>query len=981
MKKLYFWLSVTCMLLLSISQINAQVNGPAVDPIVSTAENPVWYFIESASDGSDSFNNFTGDFRGNVMISPTSPAKIMHNTLSTATTTDHAKWQLVSISGNVYLKNKGTGMFMTGSHSVGSSTSTNIFRYEVTAGKQYRVKTDDAGVSYTNTWQNNLCDRLNITHKENGLTAWYFIEADNLDDSSELGLAILSAQALILNNKIGNNPGQISEEAKNLFQAVIDAAILVRDNENATESEIDAAIASINAAKDIFLESKNPIKVSTNDDVTWYYIVSAHTGYAKDKVLINQNNQAGTSILFGDKLLDPNRLWKFVDAGNGKLAIQNMASSLYISANPRNSGTSANPVGFNVIWLNVADQLLMKADGQDYLHAQQAGTILVTWGTSDAGSASAWRLEELSGEDATSPMEISSVSINQGIYTTTGIGNKDHGIAYLSINTAGLIGDVKLNSIRMDFLGTNNVNAIEKIKIYNTGSSNRLDATEHTLIGEFNRPTGPTNALNLEFSTPVALASGINNLYIAVDVSEDANEGDLLKTRVASVNYDSGTESGKLFDLPVKAIEHASIIYLKRSVVLQPGDYGSVSYRIPAIITADDGALVAITDKRKYNDVDLPQDIDILAQRSTDGGRTWSEPVTIALGTGYGKGFGDAALIKTNSGKLVALYVGGVGLWGATSTNPLRHYMSTSDDHGLTWTAPHDITPQLYGFESTHPIRKNWQSSFFGSGRGLTLRDGRIMAVIAVIEPGMGGLQNYAVYSDDEGETWNVSERAIVGGDEAKVVELNDGTVLMSSRQGGNRLWAKSSDRGETWGSKNTWSDIWGNACDADIIRYTSTIDGYDKNRLLHTLPNDNQRKNLTMWISYDEGTSWGTKKTLCPGTSAYSSITILPDGTIGVYFEEDGSKPYTMTFINFSLEWLTSGADNYVPATQNSVSTHKEDAKKIIVVDGRISIDGYEDDFRVFNISGVEMNSKSKLSSGVYLVNVGKHTYKVNVK
>lgn len=32
------------------------------------------------------------------------------------------------------------------------------------------------------------------------------------------------------------------------------------------------------------------------------------------------------------------------------------------------------------------------------------------------------------------------------------------------------------------------------------------------------------------------------------------------------------------------------------------------------------------------------------------------------------------------------------------------------------------------------------------------LRNGRLMAVIAVREPSVSGIQNYAVYSDDEGE-------------------------------------------------------------------------------------------------------------------------------------------------------------------------------------------------------------------------------------
>ena len=75
---------------------------------------------------------------------------------------------------------------------------------------------------------------------------------------------------------------------------------------------------------------------------------------------------------------------------------------------------------------------------------------------------------------------------------------------------------------------------------------------------------------------------------------------------------------------------------ISRTMLYRPGDYGSANYRIPAVITAKDGSLVAVTDKRKYNESDLPEDIDIVCNRSTDGGLTWSEPVTIAQGLDCG---------------------------------------------------------------------------------------------------------------------------------------------------------------------------------------------------------------------------------------------------------------------------------------------------------------------------------------------------------
>ena len=133
-----------------------------------------------------------------------------------------------------------------------------------------------------------------------------------------------------------------------------------------------------------------------------------------------------------------------------------------------------------------------------------------------------------------------------------------------------------------------------------------------------------------------------------------------------------------------------------RTVIYRPGDYGSKNYRIPAIITAKDGSLVIATDKRKNNDIDLPEDIDILINRSIDGGRTWSEPYTLAEGQGRGKGFGDCALVRTNDeGGLLAAFVGGPGFWQGTPENPLRTYIARSNDNGQTWSEPKDIPDEL----------------------------------------------------------------------------------------------------------------------------------------------------------------------------------------------------------------------------------------------------------------------------------------------
>lgn len=384
---------------------------------------------------------------------------------------------------------------------------------------------------------------------------------------------------------------------------------------------------------------------------------------------------------------------------------------------------------------------------------------------------------------------------------------------------------------------------------------------------------------------------------VNADIADNAAEGGKVAADVVGVKY-----NGKWQTVTAPAPGYREIL-LKRVKVLGPGCYGSAGYRIPAIITLEDGTLLIATDKRKYNDADLPEDIDIIAQRSTDGGRTWSEPVTVIEGKGFNKGYGDAALVQGASGDIFCAFSGGVGLWASTLENPQRNYIACSHDGGLTWSEPFDCTSMLWGPDAVNPECKDCHSAFFGSGRGLRLEKGehagRLLFVAAVHSQKLGRFDNYAFYSDDEGATWHVSERAFMGGDEAKVVELPDGKLVMSVRRRGERGFNISEDGGHTWGEQGLWKDICVNACDGDIINVGDSL-------LLQSVPNSMSRENVSVFISRDNGQTWPQVKSLCKYESVYSSMTVLPDGTIGAYIEENPKVEFDMYYLNFSVDWLT---------------------------------------------------------------------------
>lgn len=123
-------------------------------------------------------------------------------------------------------------------------------------------------------------------------------------------------------------------------------------------------------------------------------------------------------------------------------------------------------------------------------------------------------------------------------------------------------------------------------------------------------------------------------------------------------------------------------------------------------------------------------------------------------------------------------------------------------------------------------------------------------------------INNNMICSDDNGNNWQTSTaKAETDGDEAKLVELNDGTLLMSIRNLGTRRFNISTDKGLTWGTAYNQTSITDPNCDGDFIRYTSTLDGYNKNRLLQTIPFASNRSNVSVLMSTDEGITWGAPK------------------------------------------------------------------------------------------------------------------------
>lgn len=551
-----------------------------------------------------------------------------------------------------------------------------------------------------------------------------------------------------------------------------------------------------------------------------------------------------------------------------------------------------------------------------------------------------------------------------------------------------------ITSVTLDLSGMEDIRDISSLKVFYNGSAERLNLQTATLFGSC-VPTATVATI----SGRKDLSSGEHYFWITADISPHAKEGNHLIARLLSLTDGNG------YQIHLDKEPVTRTILLAHKLLYSGGDGGAKNYRIPAIITAADGTLITATDKRWNNASDLPGHIDVVIRRSTDNGETWDHPYTLADG-GYGTGFGDPVLfLNRNNSNLICLFAAGAGFYDSTDKDPIQIFQSVSTDHGLSWSVPKDITRQVYGSESVNPATRNWQGVFVSSGSATQLNNGRLMAVLVVRETRSSILSNYILYSDDDAITWHTGpSRAYFDGNEAKVAELDDHRILMSIRKSGTRIFRISQDQGYSWGIPFTQSQISTPSCNGDLIRYTSVSEGYNRNRLLHSLPLGTERENISVIMSYDEGQYWSLKKTIYKGPSAYSSLTILNDGTIGLYYEVGEYETYQMYFARFSLEWLSDDNDYWTDKTTQSgypLSEYATSQPPYTAypnpTEGTVTIIGAFDKamwIELYNSQGVLLDKKrvdhpcnkfhlplEGLNPGMYLLKIGNATVRLIVR
>jgi len=338
------------------------------------------------------------------------------------------------------------------------------------------------------------------------------------------------------------------------------------------------------------------------------------------------------------------------------------------------------------------------------------------------------------------------------------------------------------------------------------------------------------------------------------------------------------------------------------------GEDGVHTYRIPSLITAPGGTLLAFCEARKVSTSDASP-TDMVLKRSTDGGRSWLPLQILVRGEGTEAIMNPCPVVDGNTVYLCCMNA------HSKAHRRHRHLWLCSEDDGRTWSAPEVLDERIAGYDDTFVP---------GPGASLRMRSGRLVVpgYTNVIDENDNRPVSHSrvLYSDDKGLSWRLGQPVdSATSNESQVVELEDGTLLINWREQnhldrsahrGCRGTAVSRDGGETWSAPVFVEALNEAPCQAGFIRYSWAEDG-GKSRLLFSNPDARpgieERTKMTMRVSCDEGQSWPVKRLVNAGPSVYSCPSRLPDGDIGLLYECGEEWRYErIRFARFTLGWLT---------------------------------------------------------------------------
>lgn len=503
------------------------------------------------------------------------------------------------------------------------------------------------------------------------------------------------------------------------------------------------------------------------------------------------------------------------------------------------------------------------------------------------------------------------------------IERQDNVMFYMRINGTA---EENLNSVALEFGKEVNLDNIEAVKLYYAGTEapqnygkNHWSPVDYVtafkagktmaanpsysiLKSEFTNPTR-----KVEFAADQKLFPGENFFWVSLEMKDNTLLSEKVSAKLSSAKVNN---SKVVIDMTSpEGIEHRMGIGVRHA-----GDDGSDSFRIPGLVTTNNGTLLGVYDVRYNSSVDLQEWVDIGLSRSTDGGQTW-EKMTLPLEFGEydglpkaQNGVGDPAILvdtKTNTVWVVAAWTHGMGnqrAWwsshpGQTLYTTAQLVMAKSTDDGKTWSEPINVTTQVKD--------PSWYFLLQGPGRGITMEDGTLVFPAQFIDSTR--VPNACImYSKDGGENWNLHELARTNTTEAQVVEVNPGELMLNMRdnRGGSRAVATTKDMGKTWEEhSSSRSALQESVCQASIISVKAEDNVLGKDILIFSNPNTTKgRHSTTIKISFDKGVTWSEEHQLLLDDGSnwgYSCLSMVDKNRVGIFYE---SSVAHMTFQSIDL-------------------------------------------------------------------------------
>jgi sialidase-1 len=351
-------------------------------------------------------------------------------------------------------------------------------------------------------------------------------------------------------------------------------------------------------------------------------------------------------------------------------------------------------------------------------------------------------------------------------------------------------------------------------------------------------------------------------------------------------------------------------------VVFDPAGSRYHTFRIPSVAARGEWVF-AFCEGRLHSAADAGE-IEVVLRRSRDGGRTWLPLQVVSAAPGKTCG-NPVPIVDPASGDLVLVTVqngaDALEVSVARGIDPVearRVYVQRSTDDGASWTVPSEITEQVkpddWGWYATGPCHGIALS--FGPYAGRLV----IPANHSFVPSGVGSLDSAAavrlngghcIFSDDGGRTWALgfvdrNDGASVNANETAVVELADGRLYFNARNhrgtGPARVHAYSSDGGATLDSQYEGiAEVTAPGIQGSVLRVGDRL-------LLSTPVHPEIRRELTVFVSSDDGRSWRPGLVIHPGMAGYSDLVPLPGGQVGLFYEAGETSSFaTLRFVTFN--------------------------------------------------------------------------------